>query len=290
MKVAVIGANGQLGCDICKSFSNNGYDVIPLNHDFVEVTDFNSARTAMEKIRPQIVVNTAAVHNVEICEASPVKAFEVNALGPRNLAVLSNEFDFTLFQISTDYVFDGSKKMPYLETDFPLPLNVYGNTKLSGENFVRAMTKKSFVVRVSGLYGTNPCRGKTGTNFVKTMLRLAKERPEVRVVDDEVLTPTFTGDIATQILALSKIERYGLYHVTEQGSCSWYKFAAKIFELSGAKVKLSIADPNEFKAKVARPKYSVLAHEALKSINLDLMPQWEEGLKKYLGEIGAIQY
>jgi dTDP-4-dehydrorhamnose reductase len=289
MKIAVIGANGQLGCDIFKTFSENGHDVIPLNHDTLEVTDFSSARTAMEKTRPQIVVNTAAVHNVEVCEASPVKAFEVNALGPRNLAVLSNEFDFTLFQISTDYVFDGSKKTPYLETDFALPLNVYGNTKLSGENFVRTISRKHFVVRVSGLYGTNSCRGKAGTNFVRTMLRLAKERPELRVVDDEVLTPTFTADIARQILALSKIDQYGLYHVTEQGSCSWYKFAAKIFELSGSKVKLSIADPNEFKAKVNRPKYSVLAHAALKSVNLDLMPPWEEGLKRYLGEIGALQ-
>jgi dTDP-4-dehydrorhamnose reductase len=119
------------------------------------------------------------------------------------------------------------------------------------------------------------------------MLRLARERPEVRVVDNEILTPTFTEDVAAQILALSQVDQYGLYHVTGQGSCSWYQFAAKIFELSGAKVKLSIADPNEFKAKVARPKYCVLGQFSSKAVNLDRMPHWEEGLKKYLRKIGV---
>jgi dTDP-4-dehydrorhamnose reductase len=288
MRVAVIGANGQLGCDVCKAFSESGYEVIQFNHELLDVTDTNISRARLELARPEIVVNTAAMHNVEACEAAPVKAFEVNAIGPRNLAVLANELDFVLFHISTDYVFDGSKKTPYIETDFPLPLNVYGNTKLSGENFVRSIAKKHFVVRVSGLYGVNPCRAKSGTNFVKTMLRLGKERPEVRVVDDEVLAPTFTEDIARQLVALSRMDNFGLYHVTAQGSCSWYKFAARIFELSGTQVKLSIADPGEFKAKVARPKYSVLEHAALKAINLDLMPGWEDGLKKFLREIGVL--
>jgi dTDP-4-dehydrorhamnose reductase len=285
MKVAIIGANGQLGCDVSKAFSENGQEVIPLNHDILNVADINSAKTQLDQVRPQIVINTAAMHNVEACEASPNKAFEVNGLGPRNLALLSNELDFVLFHISTDYVFDGGKRAPYSETDFPLPLNVYGSTKLSGENFVRSIAKKHFVIRVSGLYGVNPCRAKSGTNFVQTMLRLGKERPEIRVVDDEVLTPTFTEDIAVQLIALSKINQYGLYHVTEQGNCSWYTFAAKIFELSGSKVKLLIANPGEFKAKVARPKYSVLGHDALKSIDLDLMPNWEDGLARYLNEI-----
>lgn len=193
-----------------------------------------------------------------------------------------------MFHISTDYVFDGAKNTPYLETDCPVPLNVYGNSKLSGENFVRTIAKKYFVVRVSGLYGTNPCRAKGGDNFVKLMLRLAKERNEVRVVDDEVLTPTFTEDIARQLIALSKIEQYGLYHVTAQGSCSWYTFAAKIFELTKTKVKLSVAGPGEFTTKTPRPKYSVLENNGLKALNLDMMSHWEEGLRKYLGEIGAL--
>jgi len=288
VRVAVIGANGQLGCDVCKAFSVNGHEVIQLNHDVMEITDLNLAKLKLEQAKPQVVVNTAAMHNVEACEANPLKAFEVNGLGARNLALLANELDFTLFHISTDYVFDGTKKSPYVETDCPLPLNVYGNTKYSGENFVRTIAKKRFVVRVSGLYGTNPCRAKAGSNFVKLMLRLATERDEVRIVDDEVLTPTFTEDIARQLVQMSKIDQYGLYHVTAQGECSWYEFAAKIFELTRAKVKLSIADPREFVAKVARPKYSVLENSNLQKLGIDLMPDWEEGLRKYLKEINAL--
>jgi dTDP-4-dehydrorhamnose reductase len=287
IRVAVIGANGQLGCDICKAFAESECEVIQLNHDVLDIADFNSTREKLEQVKPQVVVNTAAMHNVDACEASPLKSFEVNGMGARNLAILSNEINFTLFHTSTDYVFDGNKKSPYFETDCPNPLNVYGNSKLSGEHFVRSISKKFFVVRVSGLYGVNPCRAKGGNNFVKTMLKLAKERNELRVVNDEILSPTYTEDIAKQLLELNKTDKYGLYHVTSQGSCSWYEFAAKIFELTKTNVKLSVAAPGEFKAKVPRPKYSVLGHAALKTLNIDIMPHWEDGLRKYLGKIGA---
>ena len=288
MRAAVIGAIGQLGCDVCRAFLDGGYEVVQLNHDFMDIADFDSAKTNLEKAGADVVINTAAMHNVDACEAQPAKAFAVNGIGARNLAILANELDFVIFHISTDYVFDGSKQTPYVETDCPLPLNVYGNTKLAGEYFMRTLPKKYFILRVSGLYGTNPCRAKGGSNFVNLMLRLAKERDEVRVVDDEVLTPTFTEDIARQIVAMCDANEYGLYHATAQGSCSWHKFAAKIFELSGAKVKLSVADPTEFPAKVPRPKYSVLENSKLKSLNLDTMPPWEDGLQRYLEKIGAL--
>ncbi|GAG16689.1 unnamed protein product, partial [marine sediment metagenome] len=232
MKVAVIGANGQLGCDVFTTFSDSGCEVIQLNHDAMDVVDFDSTRTRLEQANADVIVNTAAMHNLDGCEAEPTKAFAVNGIGARNLAILANELDFVLFHISTDYVFDGVKRTPYVETDCPMPLNVYGNTKLAGEHFVKTIAKKHFVLRVSGLYGTNPCRAKGGSNFVNLMLKLAKERDEVRVVDDEVLTPTFTEDIAKQIISMRDVHEYGLYHVTAQGSCSWHKFAAKIFELS----------------------------------------------------------
>ena len=289
MRVAVIGANGQLGCDICKAFLEGGDEIIPLNHDSLDITDFNKSKLILEQAKARLVINTAALHNVDACEADSIKAFEVNGIGARNLALLSNEFDFVLFHISTDYVFDGAKKAPYIETDCAAPLNVYGNTKLCGENFVRTVAKKYFVVRVSGLYGTNPCRAKGGLNFVRLMLKLAKERDEIRVVDDEVLSPTFTEDIASQIVALSKSDKYGLYHATAQGSCSWYTFAARIFELSGVKVKLSVARPGEFPAKVPRPKYSVLENNCLKALSLDIMPHWEDGLRNYLRKIDALR-
>lgn len=288
LKVAVIGASGQLGCDVCKAFSDSGHEVVQLNHEAIEVADFDLARTQLQQARADVVLNTAAMHNLDVCEGEPAKAFVVNGIGARNLAILSNELDFVLFHVSTDYVFDGAKRTPYVETDCPMPLNVYGNTKLAGEYFVRTIAKKHFVLRVSGLYGTNPCRAKGGSNFVNLMLKLAKERDEVRVVDDEVLTPTFTEDIASQMVSMSDVDEYGLYHVTAQGSCSWHRFTAKIFELAKAKVKLSIADPSEFPAKVPRPKYSVLENEGLKSLNLDIMLHWEDGLQRYLTRIGAL--
>ena len=288
MKVIVIGANGQLGCDVCTAFADSGYEVIQLNHDAVEIADIDSTRTRLKQANADVIVNTAAMHNVDTCEAEPARAFAVNGIGARNLAILGNELDFVLFHMSTDYIFDGAKRTPYVETDRPMPLNVYGNTKLAGEHFVQTIAKRYFILRVSGLYGTNPCRAKGGNNFVNLMLKLAKERDEVRVVDDEVLTPTFTEDIARQIISMSSIDDYGLYHATAQGSCSWHKFAAKIFELSKAKVKLSVADAGEFPMKVSRPKYSVLENDKLKSLNLDTMPNWEDGLRRYMEKIGAL--
>jgi len=289
MRVAVIGANGQLGCDVCAAFSAGGRDVIPLNHETIDIADYASIRTALQQADAGVIVNTAAMHNVEKCEDDPLKSFQVNGLGARNLSLIANELDAILFYLSTDYVFDGKKKAPYVETDYPLPLNAYGNSKLAGESFVRTMAKKHFVVRVSGLYGANPCRAKGGNNFVKLMLKLGNERDEIRVVDDEVLTPNFTGDVARQIVAMNDMDTYGLYHATAQGSCSWYRFAAKIFELSGIQIKLSIAGPDEFPMKVPRPKYSVLENAGLKALGKDLMPDWQDGLKRYMDGIGALK-
>lgn len=282
MKVAVIGANGQLGSDICKAFECAGEEVITLTHDMFELSDIDSVASVLRQVLPDLVINTAAMHNVEACEADPKKSFLVNGIGARNLAVMSNEVGCTLMHISTDYVFDGSKGAPYREIDCPNPLNVYGNTKLSGEFFVRNIANKYFILRVSGIYGLNPCRAKGGRNFVTTMLRLAKERDEVRVVNDEITSPTYTGDIALQILRLAGCYKYGLYHVAAKGHCSWYEFAAKIFELTNTSVRLSVADPNEFPMKVSRPKYSVLENYALKSIGLDIMPHWSQSLQNYL--------
>jgi dTDP-4-dehydrorhamnose reductase len=288
MKIAVIGANGQLGSDICKEFTLKGHEIVELNHDTINISDFQCVKAIFDLIKPHLVINTAALHNLDACEIDPQRAFEINGIGARNLATLSKELDYTLFHISTDYVFDGTKKTPYLETDYPIPLNVYGNTKLAGENFVRTIADRYFIFRVSGLYGTNPCRAKGGNNFVKLMLKLAAEKDEVRVVDDEVLTPTFTDDIAKQLVLMSGSDIYGLYHATAQGACSWYAFTQKIYALAKVKTKLSIADSSEFAAKIPRPKFSVLENYELQKIGMDLMPQWEYGLQRYLKEIGLL--
>lgn len=280
MKVAVIGANGQLGSDVTAAFRREGHEVTELNHDRIEVTDAPGVAAALEESDAQVVVNMAAMHHVEQCEEDPERAFRVNALGARNLALPCREQQRRLMHISTDYVFNGAKGRPYVEADSPLPLNAYGASKLAGEHFVRALLPEHFVVRVSGIYGHAPCRAK-GQNFVQTMLRLGIEREEVRVVDNEVLSPTFTKDIADQIVRLAESNAYGLYHVVAHGQCSWYEFARAIWDIAKLPARLSIADPSEFPAKTPRPSYSVLDNAALQTTGLDVMRPWREGLQAY---------
>jgi dTDP-4-dehydrorhamnose reductase len=282
MKVAVIGGNGQLGRDVSSVFSTEGHAVTDLTHQDIEISSLESVRTVLAALRPEVVVNTAAFHNVDKCEAEPALAFAINGIGARNLAQVTEEAGATILHISTDYVFDGQKGTPYVEEDMPSPLNVYGNTKISGEFFVRSTNPRHFVVRVSAIYGESPCRAKGGLNFVELMLKLSRERKELRVVDDEFVTPTPTAQIAQQMVALSRSTDYGLYHATAEGSCSWYEFAAAIFELTSTKVGLEPARPGEFPAKVARPKYSVLENQALKNKSLNVFSHWREGLEKYL--------
>lgn len=282
MKVAIIGANGQLGSDLCAAFSERNHLVVEINHDQCDIKDFQVLKEVLCSFEMDLIVNTAAMHNVEACESHPLPAFEVNALGARNLALISNELAVPLMHVSTDYVFDGSKNTPYLEEDLPTPLNVYGNTKLSGEYFILAIANRYYILRTSGLYGLHPCRAKGGRNFVRLMLDLAREGREIHVVDDEILSPTYTSEAAQQMVAVAESHEYGLYHATAQGSCSWYEFAAEIFRITGLSPRLERARPGEFVNKVSRPKYSVLENCALKRKNLDRMRHWTDGLARYL--------
>jgi len=281
MRIIVTGANGQLGMDVCAAFAKT-HDVYTPTHEQMDIVDTAKIDQLFSSLRPQCVINTAAMHNVEKCEDNPVQAYMVNAAGTRNLAKACAAHDAHFIHTSTDYVFDGVKKAPYVESDAPLPLNAYGNTKLSGEHYALTAWNKSSVVRVSAIYGVHPCRAKGGLNFVQLMLKLAKERPQLRVVDDEIVTPTPTEAIAKQILRLADENAYGLFHVTCQGQCSWYDFAARIFELAAVKTDLQKANPGEFPAKVVRPTYSVLENARLKALNLDYMPSWEDGLANYI--------
>jgi dTDP-4-dehydrorhamnose reductase len=282
MKVAVIGGNGQLGRDVVQAFGANGDEVSSLTHGDIELSNIDSISSRLQELRPELIVNTAAMHHVEKCEAEAEQAFAVNGLGARNVATVASEMGAVLTHISTDYVFDGSKKTPYVEEDAPRPLNAYGNTKLAGEYFVRSITEKHFVLRTSAIFGKNPCRAKGGLNFVELMLKLARERGKVRVVNSEIVTPTPTTEIARQIIALSRSDRYGLYHATAEGYCSWHEFAGEIFRVMKVPVTLEVARPDEFPAKVPRPKYSVLENQALKRSGLNVFRSWQEGLWEYL--------
>lgn len=282
MKVAVIGADGQLGSDIVVAFAGAGEAVTALTHADIEISSRESVKNVLAGLRPDLVVNTAAFHHVEKCEEDPALAFTVNSLGARFVGQVTDSLGVKLVHISTDYVFDGAKQAPYTEVDPAAPLNAYGNTKLSGEFFVQCSNPRHFVVRVSAIYGARPCRAKGGWNFVELMLKLSREREELRVVDDEIVTPTPTIEIARQLVSLTRTSAYGLYHATAEGSCSWYEFARAIFDLTATKVRLERAKPGDFPVKVRRPKYSVLENAALKARALNTFGHWRSGLETYL--------
>ncbi len=286
MIVGLIGANGQLGTDLAREFTAQGDSVLALNHDSIEIADAASVERALDGGRADVIVNTAAMLNVDRCELEPQRAFSVNALGARNVALACRRRNLPLVHFSTDYVFDGAKRAPYVETDLPLPLQVYGNSKLAGEYLVRATLSRHLVLRVCGLYGHTTSRAK-GTNFVQTMLRLGREQPEVRVVDDEVLCPTFTRDVARQAVRLVHAGAHGLYHAGAHGTCSWYRFAQEIWKLAKLPAALSVAAPDELAARAPRPKYSALDNLALRNAGLDLMRPWQDGLRQYFEIAGS---
>ena len=282
MKIAVIGANGQLGTDLMEVLAAN-HDVIGLNHNDVEITDIDSVKRVLSAITPDLVLNTAAYHIVPEAEKFPDKAFTTNGAAVLNLAKISHDLNIRFLHYSTDYVFDGKKQQPYTEDDSPGPLNVYATTKLAGEYFALNYSDKSYVVRVSGIYGKVPCRAKGG-NFITTMVKLAKEKPEVRVVNDEILTPTPTYWIAKNTEALIKTDKYGLYHMSCEGEVSWYEFAKVIWDTLGLKTPLYAASVNDFPLVVKRPFYSVLENRNLNKIGINMMPEWKNSLKDFLKE------
>jgi dTDP-4-dehydrorhamnose reductase len=280
MKLAVIGANGQLGTDLQQVLTAE-HDVIGLNHTDIEITDVDSVKNVLSSAKPDVVLNTAAYHVVPEAEKFSDKAFQINGSGVLNLARVCQELGIRLVHYSTDYVFDGKKQKPYTENDCPNPLNVYAATKLSGEHFALNYSDKSYVIRVSGIYGKVPCRAKGG-NFITTMMKLAKEKPEVKVVNDEILTPTPTNYIAKNTAALIKTDAFGLYHMSCAGEVSWYEFAKTIWDTLQLKTPLYPASVKDFPLIVKRPFYSVLENTNLNKLGIDLMPHWKEALKEFL--------
>ncbi|MBN1178453.1 MAG: dTDP-4-dehydrorhamnose reductase [Anaerolineae bacterium] len=280
MRIMILGANGQLGSDLVKVLAGD-HDLLPLTHQDVDICEPVGLRAVLRRHQPEMVLNMAAYHRVDDCEANAGRTFAVNALAVGDLALACREVGSALCHISTDYVFDGQKGSAYVETDLPKPINVYGVSKLAGEHFVCYLMDRYFIVRTSGLFGVAGSSGKGG-NFVELMLRLAREGRDIRVVDDQVLSPTFTVDLARQIKALIETEAYGLYHATSHGACSWYDFTRQIFNLARLSPSLAPQTTAESGAKATRPAHSELANAALQTIALDLMRPWQEGLAAYM--------
>lgn len=286
MKVAVTGANGQLGTDLCRALHN--FEVIPYTHSDIEISDLASVREAMVGYRPAIIVNTASYVRVDDCEDEEEKAFAVNARGAGNVALIAQELEAKLVHISTDYVFGGEvrhENTPYTELDTPVPLSVYGRSKLAGEELVRRLCVRHFIIRVSGLFGTAGSSGKGG-NFIETVLRLAGDRHELRVVSDQVFSPTYTEDAARKIVQLMTTEHYGILHVTNTGACSWYEFAREVLRLAGLPNPVISITSDEYPQKARRPRYSVLDNYRLRMLGMDDMRSWQKALAHYMAARG----
>jgi len=283
MKIALIGADGQLGSDLLSLLP--AASCFPLFYPDFDVTEPQKAREVLQSLAADVVINTAAFHRVDECEDRPQDAFAVNAMAVRNLALICRESQAVLVHFSTDYVFDGRKGTPYSEEDAPSPLNVYGVSKLAGEYFVRSLCQKYFLIRTCGLYGSAGCREK-GMNFVELVLHLEKGGRPLRIVDDQWVTPTSTEELAARILELLDTERYGLYHMTNEGQCTWYEFAREIFSVVGRAANLSPIDSQAYGAKARRPAYSVLENQRAKALGITDFSPWREALKNYLKKKG----
>ncbi len=289
MKVLITGANGQLGTDLCRALHD--LEVIPLTHADIEITDIESIKEVFNKHKPDIVINTAAYVRVDDCETDEDKAFLVNALGVRNVAVVAQDIQAKLVHISTDYVFGGDdepRTVPYTEFDIPVPLSIYGKSKLAGEDFVRHFCQRHFIIRTSGLFGVAGSSGKGG-NFVETILRLGKERDELRVVDDQLFSPTYTKDLARKIAQLINTEYYGIFHITNKDTCSWYEFTKEILSLAGLKTPVVPITSDQYPQKARRPYFSVLDNYHLRLLGMDDMRSWREALKDYMKEKGYLK-
>ncbi|MEM3403452.1 MAG: dTDP-4-dehydrorhamnose reductase [Nitrososphaeria archaeon] len=284
MKVAVIGSTGQLGTDLVKTLSKE-HEVVALAHKDLEITDHNSC-LVLKQHRPDIIINTAAFHKTDQCEEEPSKTFLVNAVGAKNITTISKEIGSTIIYVSTDYVFDGSKNLPYTEEDAPNPINTYGISKLAGELYTK-QNPKHYIVRVASLFGVAGASGKGG-NFVETMVMKAKKGEPIRVVDDMWITPTYTMEAANAIKRIIELEvPHGIYHVTNSGYCTWFQFAQEIFKITGLTPNLTPIKTYQLQMKARRPLFSALATVKLHKYGIE-MKGWAEALHDYLIEKGHI--
>lgn len=274
MRIAVTGSEGMLGHDIRRIFSD--VELSCLTYETLDITKLDAVVKCVREMKPDFMINGAAFTDVDRCESEPELAYLVNGIGARNVAIACEEIKCPVIQISTDYVFDGSKDGPYDEWDRTNPINQYGLSKLMGERFVTSLTNRYYVVRTSWLYGKN------GKNFVDTIVRLLTERDGIDVVNDQVGSPTFTLDLARKLKEIIG-KGYGIYHVTNSGRCSWYDFAVAIAERRGFDKRITPVTSEMFKRPARRPANSVLGHTMLRLEGLGEMRRWEEALEEYLG-------
>jgi len=278
-RVAIFGSAGQLGTDLVDAFRDDQrFEVFPLSRNEVDCTNADQVCEAMRELRPDVAINSAAYVRVDDCEMRAREAFEVNAIGALNVARACAEVDALCIHISTDYVFDGEKAAPYVESDPTRPINVYGASKLAGEFLVR-QTPRWLIVRAASLFGRTGSRGKGG-NFVETILKKSKAGEPLKIVADVRMSPTYTRDAAAGFVTLIESGTYGLIHLSNAGACSWYEFAKQAFEIAGVHAPIIPISSTEYPTAARRPKNSALESERspLK------LRSWQDALRAYLNE------
>ena len=280
MKVLVTGVKGQLGYDVVKECEKRGIEAIGVDVEEMDITDAAACERVITEAKADAVIHCAAYTAVDAAEDNEDLCRKVNAEGTRNIAEVCRKLDIKMMYFSTDYVFNGQGERPWEPDDPREPLNVYGQTKYEGELAVQELLEKYFIVRIAWVFGVN------GKNFIKTMLRLGKERGAVSVVDDQIGSPTYTYDLARLVVDMIQTDRYSIYHATNEGLCSWYEFACQIFKAAGMnQVKVTPVDSTAFPAKAKRPHNSRMDKSKLAENGFEPLPSWEDALERYLKEI-----
>ncbi|MBR1859042.1 MAG: dTDP-4-dehydrorhamnose reductase [Selenomonadaceae bacterium] len=278
MKVLVTGITGQLGFDVVNELTRRNIDTIAAARKDFDLTDEVSTSNFIKAHKPDAVIHCAAYTAVDKAENEPELAMKVNGTATETIAKVCSEIDAKMIYISTDYVFPGDGDAPYETNDKKNPPNAYGQSKLAGENAVINNLKKYFIVRISWVFGVN------GKNFVKTMLRLSETKDKLTVVNDQIGSPTYTADLAPLLVDMVQTDKYGIYHATNEGFCSWAEFAAEIFRQSGAKTEVIPVPSSEYPTKAVRPKNSRLSKQSLDLAGFKRLPSWQDAVKRYLNE------
>lgn len=279
MKVLVTGTKGQLGYDVVNELEKRGHTAVAVDIEEMDITDAVSVERVITEAEVEAVIHCAAYTAVDAAEDNVEICRRVNAEGTENIAKVCKKLDLKMIYISTDYVFDGEGERPWEPDDERHPLNVYGQTKYEGELAVEKYLEKYFIVRIAWVFGVN------GKNFIKTMLKLSETHEELNVVDDQVGSPTYTYDLAVLLVDMVESDKYGRYHATNEGLCTWYEFAKEIFRQAGVEVKVNPVTSDMFPAKAKRPKNSRMSKEKLNANGFHRLPTWQDALERYLSEI-----
>lgn len=283
MKVLVTGVKGQLGYDVVRELQKRGHEAVGVDIDEMDITDAAAVERVMTEVQPDAVIHCSAYTAVDRAEEDIEICRRVNVDGTENIAKICKKLDCKMLYLSTDYIFSGDGERPWEPDDEASPLNAYGQSKYDGELALKKYVEKYFIVRISWVFGIN------GNNFIKTMLRLGRENGAVKVVDDQIGSPTYTYDLARLLVDMIESDRYGAYHATNEGICSWYEFAKEIFRAAGMdNVSVTPVKSGEFPVKAKRPKNSRMSKEKLVANGFSLLPAWQDAVARYIKELNLL--